>query len=61
MPDPDANRDLDSLIKATEKNRAELKKTQKKVENLETAIQAMRNSRFDSERKPGKAKHNLSR
>jgi hypothetical protein len=54
MPEPDAHRDLDSLIKATEENRAELKKTQKKVESLETAIQAMKNSRFDSERRPGK-------
>lgn len=54
MPKPDAQRDLDSLIKAMEENRAELKKTQKKVESLETAIQAIKNSRFDSERKPEK-------
>jgi hypothetical protein len=56
MPKPDAKRDLDSLIKATEENRAELKKTQQKVEALEAAIQALLNSRLESERKRGKAK-----
>lgn len=51
MPKPDTKRGLDDLIKATEKNRAELKRTQRKVENLEAAIQAMRHSRRESEHK----------
>jgi len=53
MPKSDSKRDLDTLIKATEGNRAELKKTQQKVEKLEAAIRAMRNSRLESERKRG--------
>ena len=56
MPKPDAKRDLDALIKATEENRAELKKTQEKVASLEAAIQALQNSRLESERKRGKTK-----
>ena len=51
MPKPDAKRDLEALIRATAENRAELKKTQQKVEDLESAIQAMINSRLESERK----------
>lgn len=51
MPDLDAKRSLDSLIKATEKNRAELKKTQQKMENLEAAIQALQHSKLAPERK----------
>jgi uncharacterized coiled-coil protein SlyX len=54
MPEPGSNRDLDALVKAMEENRVELKKTQKKVEALEAAIQAVRNSRLESERKGGK-------
>lgn len=54
MPERDSNRDLDALVKAMEENRAELKKTQKKVEALEAAIQAARNSRLESDRKKGK-------
>lgn len=51
MPKPDSNRDLAALIKITEENRAELKKTQQKVENLEAAIRAMQDTRLESERK----------
>jgi hypothetical protein len=51
MPKPDVKRDLDALIKATEDNRAELKKTQQKMDKLEAAIQAVQNSRLESERK----------
>lgn len=51
MPKPDSNRDLAALIKVTEENRAELKKTQQKVENLEAAIRAMQDTRLESERK----------
>lgn len=54
MPAPDSKRDLAALIKATEVNRAELKKTQQKMETLEAAIRAMQNSRFESEYKRGK-------
>jgi hypothetical protein len=54
MPEPDSQRDLDALIKATEENRAELKKTQQKTETLKAAIRAMQNSRLESERKQGK-------
>ena len=51
MPEPDSNRDLDALVNAMEENRAELKKTQQKVDRLEAAIRAMQNSRLESERK----------
>ncbi|HTR40868.1 MAG TPA: hypothetical protein VMH87_04570 [Pseudomonadales bacterium] len=54
MPKPDTRRDLEALLKATEKNRVELKKTQQKVENLEAAILAMQNSRLESEVKRAK-------
>lgn len=53
MPKPDSNRDLNTLIKATEDNRAILKKTQQKMENLQAAIQAMKSSRLEIERKRG--------
>jgi chromosome segregation ATPase len=53
MPEPDYNRDLDALVKAMEENREELKKTQRKVESLEAAIQALRASRPGSDRKGG--------
>jgi deoxycytidylate deaminase len=46
-----AKRDLDALIKATEENRAELIKTQQKVESLKAAIHAAQNSILESERK----------
>ena len=58
MPKPDTNRDLDALIKATEENRAELKKTQQKMDSLEAAIRSMKNSRLESERKRGKQNPN---
>ena len=51
MSKPDTNRDLEALIKATEENRAEFKKTQQKVETLETAVRALQNSLLESERK----------
>jgi hypothetical protein len=51
VPKPDTKRDLEALIKATEKNRFELKKTHQKMEALEAAIQVMQNSRLESERK----------
>ena len=51
MPEPDTKRDLEALIKVTEDNRAELRKTQQKMETLEAAIQAMQDSRLESERK----------
>jgi hypothetical protein len=59
MP-PDAKRDLAALIKETEDNRAELKKTQQKMDKLEAAIQAMQNSRLESEQKRGKRNSNKS-
>jgi hypothetical protein len=55
MPKPDVKRDLEALIKATEENRVELRKTQQKMETLEAAIQAMRTSKLESERKRGKS------
>jgi hypothetical protein len=59
MPTPHArSRDLEALIKATEKNRAELKRTQLKVEDLEAAIQAMQNSRLESVAKRENRKQN---
>jgi hypothetical protein len=58
MPKPEANRDLEALIKETEHNRAELKKTQQKVENLEAAIRAIRNSRVETDRKRTKRNPN---
>jgi hypothetical protein len=58
MPKPDAKRDLDALIKATKENRAELRKTQQKVEDLEAAIDALQTSRLESERKRGKGSPN---
>jgi hypothetical protein len=51
MPELNAGRDLDALLKATEENRAELKKIQEKAASLETAIQVFQNSRNESERK----------
>lgn len=51
MPNPGANRDLSTLIKATEDNRAILKKTQQKMENLQAAIQAFEASRLETEQK----------
>ncbi|HXB59920.1 MAG TPA: hypothetical protein VNU95_10155 [Candidatus Acidoferrales bacterium] len=57
---PDTKRDLEALIKATEDNRAELKRTQQKMEKLEAAIQAMQNSRLEAERKRGKRTPNKS-
>ena len=56
MPRPAFNRDLEALIQATEKNSLELKKTQQKVERLETAIQAMQSLRLKSERSREEAK-----
>jgi hypothetical protein len=58
MPKPDDSRDLAALIKTTEHNRAELKKTQQKMEKLEAAIQAMQNSRLQVEQKRGKRNTN---
>jgi hypothetical protein len=58
MSKPDDSRDLAALIKTTEDNRAELKKTQQKVEKLEAAIQAMQNSRLQAEQKRGKRNPN---
>ncbi|HXC36773.1 MAG TPA: hypothetical protein VNV43_12920 [Candidatus Acidoferrales bacterium] len=54
MPKPESKRDLNALIEATEKNRAEFKKTQQKVETLELAVKALHNSIRESERKRGK-------
>ena len=59
MPKPDSQRDLEALIKATEKNRAEMKKTQQKMDSLESAIRAMRNSRVESEQS-GESRPQLS-
>jgi uncharacterized coiled-coil protein SlyX len=53
MP-PDASRDLDALIRVTEENRAELKKTQQKMEALEAAIKSMQNSRVEAEQRRAK-------
>jgi hypothetical protein len=61
MPKPDINRDLDALIKETEENRVELKKTQEKVESLEAAIRAMQNSNLESDRKRRKAESQIKR
>jgi hypothetical protein len=58
MAKPNSQRNLEALIKATEENRAELKKTQLKMEALEAAIQAMQNSRLKSEQKRGKRNPN---
>jgi 3-methyladenine DNA glycosylase/8-oxoguanine DNA glycosylase len=49
MSKPDAKRDLEALIKVTEENREELKKTQQKMETLEAAIRALRNTKLESE------------
>jgi len=54
VPEENVKRDLEALIKATEENRLELRKTQQKMESLESAIQAMRNARLESEQKRGK-------
>jgi hypothetical protein len=56
----DVKRDLEALIKATEDNRAELKRTHQKMEKLEAAIQSMQNTRLESERKRGKRNLNKS-
>jgi hypothetical protein len=58
MSKPDAKRDLAALIRTTEGNRAELKKTQRKVEDLQAAIRAAQNSRLESEQKREKRKPN---
>lgn len=58
MPNPGANRDLDTLIKATEGNRAILKKTQQKMESLKEAIQALESSRLEiAKARKAKSKH----
>jgi cysteine synthase len=44
-------KEVEALIKARGKNHAQLKRTQQKVESLEAAIQALQNSRFESDRK----------
>jgi hypothetical protein len=54
MLKPDCSRDLEALIKATEDNRAELKKTQQKMDTLEAAIKTMKNARLESEQRRGK-------
>jgi hypothetical protein len=51
MPKQNVKRDLDALIKATEENRLELKKTQLKMEKLEAAIKTVQNSRLEDEQK----------
>ncbi len=38
---PDAKQELDALIKETEKNREDLRKSGEKVENLQSAIETM--------------------
>jgi hypothetical protein len=58
MSEGDTKRDLEALIKATEGNRAELRKTQQKMEQLEAAIQTMRDSRVESERRREKQNPN---
>jgi hypothetical protein len=58
MSKPDSKRDLEALIRTTEGNRAELKKTQRKVEDLQAAIRAAQNSRLESEQKREKRKPN---
>lgn len=58
MPKPDSKRDLDALIKATTENREELKKMQRKAENLEADIRAMQNSRLESGRQREKRNPN---
>jgi uncharacterized coiled-coil protein SlyX len=54
MPKQDGKRSLEALIEAMEENRAELKKTQQKMESLEAAIQAAQDSRLESGQKRGK-------
>lgn len=51
IPGRDAKREVEALIKALEQNRAQLKRTRQKVENLETATQPLQYSRFEPERK----------
>jgi hypothetical protein len=45
MVKPDDKRDLETLIAETEKIRAELHKTWRKMENLDAAIQSSRSAR----------------
>jgi hypothetical protein len=51
MPNAGANRDLNTLIKATEDNRMILKKMQQKVESLKEDILALKSSRLEIDRK----------
>jgi hypothetical protein len=59
MPEANAKRDLEALIKATEDNRAQLQTVWQKVKDLEAAIASARNSRLESQRKGGTAKSGL--
>ncbi|HTR41680.1 MAG TPA: hypothetical protein VMH87_08705 [Pseudomonadales bacterium] len=51
MGKPDTKRELEALLKAAEKNRIELQKSWKKVEDLEAAIQAAQRAQSDSKAK----------
>lgn len=59
MPRANAQRDLNTLIKVTEDNRAHLQRAWQKVKDLEAAIASAQNSRLESEQKARKAKSKL--
>jgi hypothetical protein len=51
MSKADTKRELEALLKAAEKNRVELQKSWKKVEDLEAAIQSAQRASDDSKAK----------
>jgi hypothetical protein len=51
MGKEDTRRELEALLKAAEKNRVELQKSWKKVEDLEAAIQAAQRANSEAEEK----------
>jgi hypothetical protein len=56
MGNPDTKRELEALLKTAEKNRVELQKSWKKVEDLDAAIQAAQRATKDSQERRNKNK-----
>jgi hypothetical protein len=54
MPEENFKRDLETRVKATEDNRAQLQKVWQKAKDLEAAVESAQNSRLEYERKRGK-------
>lgn len=56
MPKPHSNRDLEALIAEMEKNRVQTQKLREKYDNLEAAIQSMKEKRTKARSSSDKSK-----